>query len=966
MTQNQTFTTNFMVRRASLAHHFDEAANHPERATNESEERVEGFSKGYRRFLFRAIALFVLLTFSFSEIFPTQFLSSKATAQTILDLPVPGTMVTMTTPFSPPILRGLTIHPENPLRFDFIVDRGETQLKGDELKSEYEKLIKYFLATLTIPEDDLWVNLSPYEKERIIPQEFGLTEMGRDLLAQDYLLKQLMASLTYPESGLGKKFWDEVYKKAYEQYGTTSIPLNTFNKVWIVPDKAVVYENKDKAFIVESHLKVMLEEDYLALSKNMQNEKLGTAKQTEEDVKAISNVSSLIAKEILIPAIEKEVNENKNFAQLRQIYASMILAAWYKKTLKDNLLNKIYSDKKKIAGVDVDDPAIKDKIYQQYIDAFKTGVYSMIKEDNDPYMQKVIPRKYFSGGFNGNRVIEQVETTHHVDQAMLSRVEQTEHLQRIEGNYTPPNLTQKEIKAADRKRLSLGVKIISGFVGGITLFASVLKVEPASFRWVVTPNKGFYEAQTEPGDDLLKILKQFMAETQKQWDVDLIDTQAQEILEELKDDKAILDALSIIQIGTPLDLTNVFERLIIATNLKQSDVLATQKIEINGQEKKIYFVTEAKYMGFKYFLATTVGDTVWINLPLALEAGEAILSRREAKDPALPGIDELLTETLRGKSSLELSIQELVSTILHEVIHTKTTEEIAKGENDEMIGKILYKILDQVDKDQIYRIKHELSAYLAEIVYRVKPKAPLSSVIVDSLRRDGRIYSNTAKVIKSLLFDELGYVDYLIQKEIERKGKEGKRVSKNQREAIKKTMLLKYKNGSLTGWENFRDMMDFVRSLDNKKINAAAKKFYNEFFGELPFEEVPDSISSLPQKVIDYLNAEYMKREAAKRMKQGKAIIDETSGSVSDHGFLAEVEPKIQQSPGGIDLTRKRLPLETQGGGVDFNLPFDPNHLDKIPINGLTPVIYQITPVTDLPLLLGLVEDHLEQLSAVH
>lgn len=262
-----------------------------------------------------------------------------------------------------------------------------------------------------------------------------------------------------------------------------------------------------------------------------------------------------------------------------------------------------------------------------------------------------------------------------------------------------------------------------------------------------------------------------------------------------------------------------------------------------------------------------------------------------------------------------------------------------------------------------------MSAYLGEITHSVEPKGTLNSMIILSLkypqRKDDEFHPNAAKVIKSLLFDELGYVDYLVQKEIEKRGKEGKRVSKNQREAIKKTLLLKYKNGSLTGWENFRDMMEFVRSLDDKKIKAAAKKFYNEFFGELPFEEVPDSISSLPQKVIDYLNAEYKKREAAKRNKQGKAIIDETGGSSSDHGFLAEVKPEIQQSPGGIDLTSKRLPLETQGEGVDFNLPFDPNHLEQIPINGLTPVIFQITPVTDLPLLLGLAEDHPEALSAV-
>ena len=48
----------------------------------------------------------------------------------------------------------------------------------------------------------------------------------------------------------------------------TSLPVNTYNKVWIVPDKAVVYDMGDTALIGETHLKVMLEEDYLALQKN--------------------------------------------------------------------------------------------------------------------------------------------------------------------------------------------------------------------------------------------------------------------------------------------------------------------------------------------------------------------------------------------------------------------------------------------------------------------------------------------------------------------------------------------------------------------------------------------------------------------------------------------------------------------------------------------------------------------------
>ena len=49
-------------------------------------------------------------------------------------------------------------------------------------------MVEYFLASLTIPDDEMWVNLSPYEKDWIISEGLGLTSMGRDLLAQDYML----------------------------------------------------------------------------------------------------------------------------------------------------------------------------------------------------------------------------------------------------------------------------------------------------------------------------------------------------------------------------------------------------------------------------------------------------------------------------------------------------------------------------------------------------------------------------------------------------------------------------------------------------------------------------------------------------------------------------------------------------------------------------------------------------------
>jgi len=152
-------------------------------------------------------------------------------------LPAPGVMVDLSPEFNPPMLKAIKVHPENPFKFEFILDKGDSRISNSALKEESSRLIKYFLASLTIPEKDLWVNLSPYEKDRIIPHSFGLTEMGRDLLAEDYMLKQITASLIYPEGDTGRKFWKRIYEESQKRYGTTNIPVNTFNKVWIVPQK---------------------------------------------------------------------------------------------------------------------------------------------------------------------------------------------------------------------------------------------------------------------------------------------------------------------------------------------------------------------------------------------------------------------------------------------------------------------------------------------------------------------------------------------------------------------------------------------------------------------------------------------------------------------------------------------------------------------------------------------------------
>jgi len=361
----------------------------------------------------RAISIFIIISFLGSSFGPLP----EAQAQPLLGLPEPGIMVDLSPAYEPAMIKGVTVHKDNPFLFDFIVDVGQDHLQGEALKKEGEKLIKYFLASLAIPEKELWVNLSPYEKNRTITEALSRTDMGRDLLAQDYILKQVAASLIYPEKKLGREFWDRVYAKTHQMYGAQSIPVNTFNKVWIMADKAQVFERNQTAFVVSSHLKVMLEEDYLALSHHVIPAKAGIQSHA---------IASQIVREILLPQLEHEVNTGKNFASLRQIFNSLILAAWYKKALKEAVLNLVYADQKKIKGINLQDPLIKELIYQRYLAAYKKGVFNYIKEEFPPLEGEgkggvTIPRKYFSGGVLGEIPLSMTQDTTQLSHSLSDR-----------------------------------------------------------------------------------------------------------------------------------------------------------------------------------------------------------------------------------------------------------------------------------------------------------------------------------------------------------------------------------------------------------------------------------------------------------------------------------------------------------------------------------------------------------------
>ena len=167
--------------------------------------------------------------------------------------------------------------------------------------------------------------------------------MGRDLLEQDYILKQITASLIYPEKQLGKTFWDKVYAKAQQKYGTTQVPVNTFNKVWIMADRAEVFEHNQTAFVVDQPFKGHAGRGLFGITK------------TSSDIRGLSPTKSEASSNSILRSLKSSVkssfpNSKKKStpAKISPICVKFLIPLFFpagiRKISKQALLNQVYAD----------------------------------------------------------------------------------------------------------------------------------------------------------------------------------------------------------------------------------------------------------------------------------------------------------------------------------------------------------------------------------------------------------------------------------------------------------------------------------------------------------------------------------------------------------------------------------------------------------------------------------------------
>jgi hypothetical protein len=306
--------------------------------------------------------------------------------------------------FRPLHLRYLCFNPQEE-KFRLFLDKGDTgkglspsqslrgfkqgAVPGQGFQDEIKTLLKYVFIGITLPNETFWVNLRPDSPDNIIDPYLAQTDVGKILLEVDLQLKKDTAKFTSPQTPEGRRYWDKLYQKAGEIFGSESITIPTLTRPWIVPGEIILREAQDNAYIYKATLKVMLEQDYLQDS-NIYNFKDGRLKQLNE-------YSSQLIRELIILKLTKEVNTSKRYAPLRQVYYSLILSQWFKQKFSGK--NNAYSaliDRKNLIGLTSKTPWSKTTYFKEYQKSFQNGEYNLKEPVYTPFGQTI--RSYFSGG----------------------------------------------------------------------------------------------------------------------------------------------------------------------------------------------------------------------------------------------------------------------------------------------------------------------------------------------------------------------------------------------------------------------------------------------------------------------------------------------------------------------------------------------------------------------------------------
>ncbi|MFI6728616.1 hypothetical protein NRF20_45025 [Streptomyces sp. R-74717] len=248
------------------------------------------------------------------------------------------------------------------MRADYVKDPDENPGYGGDAKLQLAS--DAFFTWLALTPDKFWVNLNPIRPDVIMDKEFAKTDAGRVLLEADLTLKHDYADAMNPDKyERGERFWRAAPRTP------EGMPCLPIIRQWITPKPAKIREQDGGIYILDAPLKVNME---VPTGPDVPP---SACKLTEAQTK---QAESLILTTIQ-PELERRVNDDKSYADLRRVYSSRVAAEYIRRqdAVSPTDFRKIINsnDVKRWPLRAENKDWDKKTVYDKYVDSFKNGDY---------------------------------------------------------------------------------------------------------------------------------------------------------------------------------------------------------------------------------------------------------------------------------------------------------------------------------------------------------------------------------------------------------------------------------------------------------------------------------------------------------------------------------------------------------------------------------------------------------------
>ena len=251
-----------------------------------------------------------------------------------------------------------------------------------------------FGARLVLPRSAFWVNLHPSEPSRIADAQLSRTDVARVMLEADLQLKRDIARITDTRSSpVGPEFWKRILEAAAVE--GNQIQIEAHNRVWVVPGSVVLASDGERVWLKEAGLNVMLEAKYFeARGQTVQVQGGAGAQERRARQQAIFE-------RMVLPTLQEWVNTAPQYAALRQVFASLALAEWWRSRHGEDAARARFGLKRgELTGMLSPEPWSPEAIWKDYLKSLKEGEYDFTEESRNTVGDKIIIERtrYFSGG----------------------------------------------------------------------------------------------------------------------------------------------------------------------------------------------------------------------------------------------------------------------------------------------------------------------------------------------------------------------------------------------------------------------------------------------------------------------------------------------------------------------------------------------------------------------------------------